>query len=380
MKSKRKISLISEIVTNLVVMTLASTALIALTVLWTLRLPEAEKSFTPLILVLYIFLFAVVIAVFGTILLSRTVIKPLKSLVEAAAKIGEGNFNVKVEVETQNEIGQLARAFNDMAEELAERQSHLERQLSELAEINRQLQKTQDQLIISEKMASVGKLASGVAHEIGNPLSIVSGYLEIISKSKNLDERERDSLSRVEGELKRIHQIIRELLDYSRPPSGEREFVDLNRAVLETTMLIEVQKGFRKIKTDLFLQQDLPLIPASRNQLKQVLINLLFNALDAMPNGGNLKIKTCAANPEPGEVVIEICDSGVGIPPENLTKIFDPFFTTKEPGKGVGLGLSVSLRLIEAMNGKLEVESIPGQGSTFRIKLKSGGYEGVKQT
>jgi len=380
MKEKPSLSLINEIVISLVVMTLASTALISLTVLWTLRLPGGETNFTPLILVAYIVLFAVVIAVFGTILLSRTIIRPLKKLVEATEKISEGHFDIQVQVESQNEIGQLAKAFNEMTEELAQRQSHLEQQLTELAEINRELKTTQAQLLISEKLASVGKLASGIAHEIGNPLSIISGYLEMISRSKNLEEREKDSLARVEEELKRIHQIIRELLDYSRPPSPQIEMLDVNQVVLESLKLIEVQKDSRKVKTNLYLNQRLPPFPASRNQLKQVLLNLLFNALDAMPEGGNLKIKTFSSETDSGEVAIEVIDTGVGIPAENLTKIFDPFFTTKEPGKGVGLGLSISLKLIEAMNGKIEVESNPQEGSTFRIKLKSGGSQGEQQT
>jgi len=378
MSRKKKTSVINEIVAGLVVMTLASTALISFTVLWTIRLPGAEKNLTPVILVSYIVLFAVVIAVFGTLLISRTIIRPLKKLLDATEKIRQGNFDIQVQPDAENEMGQLAEAFNRMAEELAKRQKHLEQQLAELEAINHELRKTRDQLIISEKFASVGKLASGIAHEIGNPLSIISGYLEMLSKSKNLDEREKDSLSRVESELKRIHQIIRELLDYSRPPSQAKEMIDLNRVIMESIMLIEAQKGFQKIKTDLYLQQNLPFVLANRNQMKQVLINLLFNALDAMPDGGNLKVKTFVSDNPSDEVCIEIIDTGVGIPPENLTKIFDPFFTTKEPGKGEGLGLSISLNLIEAMNGKIEVESEPGQGSTFRIKLKTGGSKGAE--
>ncbi len=378
MMAKRKISLINEIVTGLVVMTMASTALIALTVLWTIGLPGEEKNFTPFILVAYIVVFAVVIAVFGTLLLSRAIIRPLKNLVEATEKISEGNFDIQVQEESQNEIGQLARAFNEMAAELAQRQKNLESRLTELGQTNRELKETRDQLIISEKLASVGKLASGVAHEIGNPLSIISGYLEMISKSKNLDEREQDLLARVDGEVKRIHQIIRELLEYSRPPSDRMEFVDVNQAIMESLKLIEVQKDFHKVKTNLYFNQALPAIPAGPNQLKQVLINLLFNALDSMPEGGSLQIRTAASDNDSREICIEIADSGIGIPPEHLTKIFDPFFTTKEPGKGVGLGLSVSLRLVEAMGGKIEVESVKGEGSVFRIKLKTGG-DGCEQ-
>jgi len=373
MKTKRKTSLISEIIISLVVLMVAATVLITITVLWTVQLQGKEQAFTPVILVLYILLFGLVIVIFGSLSLSNLLIRPLRKLVYATEKIGRGNFDVQVKVDSSDELGQLAAAFNQMTEELAHRQKNLTMQLEELERMNRELRKTHDQLIISEKLASVGKLAAGIAHEIGNPLSSIAGYLEIISRSKNLDEQGKDLLSRVDSELRRISQIIRELLDYSRAPAAELEFVDINAVIAETLKLIEVQKGFLKIKTELELDQSLPMVQATRSQLKQVLINLFLNALDAMPEGGTLKIKTCAAESSPKQVIAEVTDTGTGIEPQNLSKIFDPFFTTKEPGKGVGLGLSVSLNLIEVMNGKIEVESEPGKGSTFRLRFKCGG-------
>ena len=380
MKTKRKTSLINEIVTNLVVLMLAATALISFTVLWTSRIQGMKESFTPLILVLYVVLFALVIIVFGTLFLNNTLVQPMKKMAEAAQKISGGDFNVKVEIDSENELGRLAAAFNRMAEELAQRQQSLEFQVSELAKANRELRKTQDQLIISEKLASVGKLAAGVAHEIGNPLSIITGYLEILSRSKNLDDRQKDLAARVDGELKRINQIIRELLDYSRPPSAHMEIVDLNAVLAETLKLIEMQKEFTGIKSELDLARNLPGIRASRNQLKQVFVNLFLNAIDAMENGGTLRLRTFMNNGSGQEVVAEVSDTGAGIPRENVSKIFDPFFTTKEPGKGVGLGLSISLKLVKVMNGRIEVESEPGKGSTFRVIFKPGGVESVKQT
>jgi len=370
---KRKSSIINEVVINLVVLMVAATSLISITVLWTFRLQSIRESFTPLILVLYIVLFAAVIAVFGTLYLSKNLIRPLRRLVDATEKISAGNFEVKVQAETENELGMLASAFNRMTAELAQRQQNLEYQLAELAKSNRELRKTQDQLIISEKLASVGRLAAGVAHEIGNPLSIINGCLEILAKSPNLDERQKDLAGRVESELQRINQIIRELLDYSRPPSNQIETVDLNAVMAETLKLIKMQKGFNKITPELELAQNLPAIQASRNQLKQVLVNIFLNALDAMEEGGTLKLKTYEQDSGSREVVAEVSDTGTGIPPENLRKIFDPFFTTKEPGKGVGLGLSISLKLMDAMNGKIEVDSEPGKGSTFRLRFQARG-------
>jgi len=371
MKQKRKIGLIHEIIINLVVLMVAATALISFTVLWTSQLQGLEEKFTPLILVLYVVLFAIVIAVFGTLFLSKVMVKPLKKMVDATEKISRGNFDVKVAVDSENELGHLAGAFNSMTGELAKREQSLALKLRELEQMNRELQKTQDQLVVSEKMASVGKLAAGVAHEIGNPLSIISGYLEILSRSKNLDGREKDLAGRVEGELRRINQIIRELLEYSRPAKPELETVDLNSIITETLKLIEVQKGFSNIETRLELSPGLPVINAGRNQLKQVLVNVFLNALDAMPGQGTLKLRTYATEGEPREVVAEVSDSGKGIPRESLSKIFDPFFTTKEPGKGVGLGLSISLKLMEVMKGRIEVESEPDKGSIFRLRFRS---------
>jgi len=372
---KRKSSIINEVVINLVVLMVAATALISITVLWTFRLQSIRESFTPLILVLYIVLFAAVIAVFGTLYLSKNLIRPLRKMVEATEKISAGNFDVQVETASENELGMLASAFNSMTAELARRQQKLEDRLAELARMNSELQKTQDQLIISEKLASVGRLAAGVAHEIGNPLSIINGYLEILAKSPNLDERQKDLTARVESELKRINQIIRELLDYSRPPSDQVETVDLNAVILETLKLIEMQKGFNKITPELELARNLPSIQAGRNQLKQVLVNVFLNALDAMQDGGTLKLKTYEQNSGAHEIVAEVSDTGTGIPRQNLSRIFDPFFTTKEPGKGVGLGLSISLKLMQVMNGKIEVDSEPGKGSTFKLKFQVRGGE-----
>ena len=372
---KRKSSIINEVVINLVVLMVAATALISITVLWTFRLQSIRESFTPLILVLYIVLFAAVIAVFGTLYLSKNLIRPLRKMVEATEKISAGNFDVQVETASENELGMLASAFNSMTAELARRQQKLEDRLAELARMNSELQKTQDQLIISEKLASVGRLAAGVAHEIGNPLSIINGYLEILAKSPNLDERQKDLTARVESELKRINQIIRELLDYSRPPSDQVETVDLNAVILETLKLIEMQKGFNKITPELELARNLPSIQAGRNQLKQVLVNVFLNAMDAMQDGGTLKLKTYEQNSGEHEIVAEVSDTGTGIPRQNLSRIFDPFFTTKEPGKGVGLGLSISLKLMQVMNGKIEVDSEPGKGSTFKLKFQVRGGE-----
>ncbi len=370
MKEKQKTGLITQIITSLVVLTLASTILISITALWTSRLPENTEIFTPYILVAYILLFAIVIAVFGSLILRKLIIIPLRNLLKATEEISRGNLEARVPIISDDELAQLSQAFNRMAEEIQQKQKSLEQKLKELEQINQELRQTQDQLIFSEKMASVGKLSAGVAHEIGNPLSIIIGYLEFLSRSSNLNEQERESLKRAEEETRRINQIIKELLDYSRPLSQTYEPVDINQVIDETLNLVKFQKGFDRIQTELKLEDSLPPVMGNRNQIKQVLINLLLNARDAMPEGGILTIRTTKENQH---IQIEVIDSGVGISEQNLKKIFDPFFTTKEPGKGIGLGLSISLKLVETMGGKIEVESKPGQGSTFRLKLKTKG-------
>ncbi|MEI9476274.1 MAG: ATP-binding protein [Deltaproteobacteria bacterium] len=357
-----------------------------------------------------IILDALVLIVFGSFLLSRVLVKPLKDLVQLTQKISEGDFSRKIEVTSKNEIGQLITSFNRMIDRLKENQENLENHLQSLESKNKQLKQTQEELIRTEKLASIGRFAAGVAHEVGNPLGAILGYTHILQKEGVDREEARDYLKRIEKEIERINRIVRELLDYARPSKFEIREVDVNKVVENTLSLLSYQKNFRNIETQLELQLDLPAMMGDESQLSQVFINIVLNAIDAMPTGGTLRIRTeeylienAYADPMPllgpprrkgdpdesdyshirklnplsvmlmkfsrGDRVVKarISDTGVGIKKEDLERIFDPFFTTKDPDKGTGLGLSISLRIVESMGGEMRVESEVGKGSAFEL-------------
>ncbi len=362
------------------------------------------------LIVLLVLLDGVVMLLFGSFLLSRVVVNPLKTLVRATEGIARGEYGQRIPIDAGNEIGKLADSFNQMTRRLRESQRNVQEYVRSLEAANERLQQTQMELIRSEKLASIGRFASGVAHEVGNPLGAILGYTSIIQKSMDEGSEESGYMKRIEVEIQRINRIIRELLDFSRPSVVEIKEVDLNRVIENCLSLLSYQKSFKNITPELELKRDLPVVQADEPQIQQVFVNLIINAVDAMPDGGKLTLKTedyiLQKGPKPnnegqrrrkddpadsdythlrrsemprgpfpslgkgGNVVsASITDTGCGIHPDDLGKIFDPFFTTKDPDKGTGLGLSISLRILENFGGTLEVESQLGKGSTFRILL-----------
>jgi two-component system NtrC family sensor kinase len=310
---------------------------------------------------------SLVLIIFGSFLLSRVVVNPVKKLVGATQKISEGDLTYRAPSETENEIGQLASAFNQMVDKLAEKQKDLEKTI-------KKLRNTQDELVRSEKLASIGRMAAGVAHEIGNPLTSVLGHTEILHKRlkrKKLKDGTLllDLLDRTRKETERINRIIKDLLQFSKPPSTRIEDIDVNRVIHDSLNLISAQKRFHDITLDLSLDKHLPLARGTNDQLQQVLFNILINAADAMPEGGSIAIRT---ETDKRWVIIAIKDTGVGIPASDLNKVCDPFYTTKSPDKGTGLGLSISFKIIDEFGGKLRIESEEGMGAEFIICLRKG--------
>jgi two-component system NtrC family sensor kinase len=308
-----------------------------------------------------------VLIAFGSFLLARVVVNPLKRLVGVAQRIRGGDLGYRAPVEYTNEIGQLATAFNQMVENLAGKQRDLERTI-------KKLKNTREELVNTEKLASVGRMAAGVAHEIGNPLTSILGHTEILHKKlkrKRLKDGELllDLVERTRKETERINRIIRDLLQFSKPPSFHVEDVQVNQVIQDSLNLVSVQKRFQGITLDLSLAENLPAALGNSDQLEQVLFNILINAADAMPNGGSISVRT---KEDKRWVTIAIKDTGVGIPAAELDKICDPFYTTKSPDKGTGLGLSISLKIIDEFGGKLRVESTEGTGSEFIICLRKG--------
>lgn len=322
---------------------------------------------------------ALVFIVIGTFLLTRYLVKPLEKLIKATEDISEGFVPKQLETTGSNEIGTLSLSLARMSEKLREDKEKISRYIQSLEESNRKLTAAQDEVIRSEKLASVGRLAAGVAHEIGNPIGIILGYIEILRQEISNAESHSESLGRLEREVMRIDTIIRELLSFSRPNKISLQPILANDVIKEATSIITHQRGFRGINMELKLDKSIPSIMCDEGFLKQVLINLFINAMDAMPNGGILSVSSeyrTMSNHGPLDytmatdaITIMVSDTGPGIDEKNITKIFDPFFTTKSPGKGTGLGLAVSHRIIESLGGIISVQSLPGKGTTFTILL-----------
>jgi len=284
---------------------------------------------------------------------NAVVLRPVQSVVGMAQRIIAGDLSARVGIRPAGEMGVLCQAVDAMAEAVAQREELLR-------------QAAQQQIGRSEQLASVGRLAAGVAHEINNPLTGVLGFAELLRESPHLDEQERQDLEVIIRETKRAREIVRGLLDYARETPSVPTRLDLNEVIRETMRLLGKREAFEHIVLVEDLADHLPPVNADKNQLQQVLLNLSLNACEAMSGGGTLLISTQAAN---GKVLIKITDTGCGIKREHLDRIFEPFFTTKPVGKGTGLGLSVSYGIIQQHGGTLDVESEEGKGSTFTITL-----------
>ncbi|HUI29774.1 MAG TPA: ATP-binding protein [Candidatus Acidoferrales bacterium] len=225
-----------------------------------------------------------------------------------------------------------------------------------------ELKKSQSQMVHAAKLASLGELAGGVAHEINNPLQILLGHVALLSQGKDVEHR----IEIIRNQVQRIAQITRQLVSFSRsvPDELDHEPLNVNWAIDEIIALVDYQFKNRGIEFDLRYSDDLPPLDSNKNYLQQGFLNLLLNAKDAMPNGGKMLIST---EYHDGKIFIRFSDTGVGIKKENMAKIFEPFFTTKEPGKGTGLGLSITRGIIRKLSGEIKVDSVEGRGTTFTI-------------
>ena len=306
--------------------------------------------------------------------ITSTIIHPLQSMVVATNKIAQGDLSHKVSINFGDEIGQLAQAFNRMTEDLNKANQKLI-QWGKTLEIKveertRKLQEMQDSMVHSEKMASLGKMAAGVAHEINNPLTSILINTHLMLEKTEKNNTFYENLSLIADETSRCSEIVKGLLEFSRQNPPQKNFADINELINSTLGILENQVTFQNIKIIKNLDQNLPLIEIDANKIKQVFWNLAINAAEAMPEGGALTIITRYSK-DKKHIEIEVTDTGIGIPKEKIRKLFDPFFTTKD--KGTGLGLAVSYGIIEQHQGKIEVESDESQGSTFIISLPISG-------
>lgn len=340
------------------------------------------------VVLFYILLNTLFLALFGFYLLYRSIIRPINRLVRRAEEFKEGETFLLSSETKHNEFGKLSRALNMTLRGLEDSKAELRESIESLENTNRELRQAQEEIVRSEKLASIGRLASGVAHEIGNPIGIALGYLDLL-KGGDLKKREqKDFIARIEKEIDRINRTIRNLLDFSRPSKGEVKAVSVQKIIADMLEMLKPQPMMIDIDVVVDNQAAQDTVLADPDRLKQVILNIVMNAVDAMAahdtkngsDGKRLSITTrVVQESQPGssdttaQVHIDCVDNGPGIAAEDLSRIFDPFYTTKEPGKGTGLGLSVSLRMIQDMEGDIKVSSEVGKGTTMTVILPLHG-------
>lgn len=304
-----------------------------------------------------------------TLVTQRFITQPLNKLLSHTHKIAQGDWGM-IEFTAQDEFGKLAQSFNEMTHNLKQAQdelAHWGSQLeSKVEERTREIKEMQMRLVRSEKVASLGELVAGIAHELNNPLTGVLMFSSMIASDSRLDPELKPDFATIIRETQRCAEIVRGLLDFARERVPKKEPSAVEKILEQTLALVSHHNAFHDIRVERNYVAT-PEIQADPNQLEQVFMNLLINAAQAMENGGVLRIET-GKNKKNTNVLVKISDTGCGISEENLAKIFDPFFSTKGH-QGTGLGLSVSYGIIENHGGTIEVESRPGQGSTFTITL-----------
>lgn len=313
----------------------------------------------------------------------RLIYRPLRDLEVGAHRIAAGDLTASIPVSSGDEFGKLASAFNGMTTALRNSREQLREwahTLEQKVETRTQeLRRAQAETVRGEKLASVGLLASGIAHELNNPLTGILTFSHLLRRKTPDGSADAEDLDLVIRETKRCAGIIKRLLDFARDKAPENKFTDINRVIEDTVQIVERPANLRDIEIALDLDRTLPAIWADPDQIKQVVMNMLVNAQHAVEEKGSITVTTARTErPQPGNggpvpmLEIAIADTGCGIPEANLKRIFDPFFTSKAVGKGTGLGLSVSHGIIEAHGGLIEVVSKVGEGSTFRVLLPIG--------
>jgi len=295
------------------------------------------------------------IAMVTSYFLARGIGNPVKNLVSATQRLADGNLDQKIESKSKDEIGELGKAFNSMVRSIRERDERLKEQ-------------TERQIMKSEKLAMIGRLAAGIAHEINNPLGGILLYSHLVLEQLPPDAAQREALEKIVRETERCTKIVRGLLDFARPSEPKIEMAKVDDVVESVLLLVEKQPLFHNISVEKTFNSDVPPIPFDKSQMQQVFMNIILNAAESMEGEGRLHTEVRSSD-DGNYVEAEFTDSGHGIAPEDFEKLFEPFFTTKRHGKGTGLGLSISYGIVKKHGGRIEVESQVGKGSTFSVKL-----------
>ncbi len=328
-----------------------------------------------------------VIIGFGVYFLSRSIVRPVRRLDATANRISGGTLGERAEPGPDNEVGSLAASFNRMAD-------RLESEITELERLNLELISTQKELLRSKTLAAVGGLAAGIAHEIGNPLGAVLGYLDILARAGLSPDEERDIIERTTREINRIDAIVKEFLDVSRPGRASTDVADVGAILADTLEALRAHEDMAGVDVALDIDPALPPVVMDEGKLRQVFVNLVINAGQAMDSVAGAALRVTARvedAPDAGTprrrkedliasqagiasdrtrvVVVSFADNGPGISEADAEKVFEPFFSTKEVGRGTGLGLYVSRTIVALYGGDLDFTSETGHGATFEVTL-----------
>ncbi len=381
---------------------------------FTLPLEDLHQAVgaTKRLYLLYAVLDAVLVILIGSTILLRFLVRPIEAMALATERMAAGEYKAPPANLGRGEIGRLNRALNMLASALRDKEAVNRRQLEKLERINTELKEAHNELLHSDRLAYVGRVAAGVAHEVGNPLGVIYGYLEILREA-NLPEEEAGVLTRLEAEIKRIDQTMRELLDFSRAKPAEVVRLDLLQAARVAANLMKKQRGLDLVDVQV-AESESPPVFFDPSLFQQVMLNLLLNAADAMSGRGLIRV-TCDAAPydraellearlpnSPDEAAVpftdavrrgivfsdpigpaegtptvrlHVADSGPGIPADVLVQVFEPFYTTKPRGKGTGLGLSICQRIVSSTGGVIRIESRPGAGTLVTLILPAAPKE-----
>lgn len=326
------------------------------------------------LVVLYAGITSLAMLVLCYVLLTRLIVRPVEELTRASERLARGRDGARVPVRGAAEVQGLALAFNAMAADLRRERATLEAQLRELEATTRELRGAEDSLLRSEKLASVGRLAAGVAHEIGNPLSAILGLLELVRGGGLEPAEEAEFLRRIQQETERIHRIIRDLLNYSAEGERGREAApgtpsarcDLGEVLENAVHLVAPQKDLRRITIERRVPEGGVTVRGESDALTQLVLNLLLNAADAIEGEGTI---TVAVAIDDREARLTVDDTGPGIAQEVRDRLFEPFVTTKPSGSGTGLGLAVCWTIALRLGGSITAEDAPSGGARFVVRL-----------
>ncbi len=299
-------------------------------------------------------------------LVARRITRPIANLTDGARSLTRGELATRIEVKSRDEIGTLAQAFNDMAESLAANRAELTRKNQALSTANEEMTAMQVQLLRSERLAAIGQLAAGVSHEIDNPVGIILGHAELLLEDLADEDPLREDVAAIIDECRRCKRITGGLLGFARSPDSYREKVDLHHLVKEVVASLRPQKLFKDLDLKIIDSDQALTVTADADQLRQVLINLLLNAAQALQGKGRLEVTLDRAS-EHARLYVD--DSGPGIPADDQERVFQPFFSTKAHGEGTGLGLPLCRKLVEGQDGEISAQKSLLGGARLTVSL-----------